>query len=531
MKFWHLIVLALALLLGVPGGLAKDKGLLKPVKIKKAELSELLFATNAPIRTFKIEVSSNELSALQKDVRAYVRGTFSEGSLMMRDVGLHLKGNGSFQPLNQKPSLAVKFDRFVPDQTYLGLSKIMLNNSGQDGTYLAEFMASWMFRDANVPSPRVTHARVVFNGRDLGLFVCIEAENKEFLKRWFHNHDGNLYENYVKDVDEPMDQDNGADTSQNDLKPLVAAAKTADPQERWGRLLKVLDLDRYLSHLVCEMFTSHSDGYAMNRNNYRVYDDLDTGRFTFIGHGLDWGFANAGMSINPPHNSLITRAVLTTPQGASLYQQRARTLFTNVFSLEVLTNRVNCAAARLVSQARDTNEARLFLGYGNEMRNRLVARHQNLLSQFAAIPALLAFDSSGVARLKDWQKKMNSGAPAQEQARLDSRNVLRICTSTNACVASWRQRVQLPPGKYVFEGDVHGDGIAAIPNDLGEGAGLRISGGKRDNKLVGSAGWTHLKYDINVEGAPREVELVCELRAVKGEVWFDADSLRLVQQR
>src|SRR6266404_4137503 len=96
------------------------------------------------IRTFRIEVTEPALSALQRDNRAYVRGTATEGGRTYADVGVHLKGMGSFRPLNEKPSFVVKFDRYTPSQRYLGLSKFMLNNSSQDSTYLAELMATQM---------------------------------------------------------------------------------------------------------------------------------------------------------------------------------------------------------------------------------------------------------------------------------------------------------------------------------------------------------------------------------------------------
>ena len=87
--------------------------------------------------------------------------------------------------------------------------------------------------------------------------------------------------------------------------------KIPDAAERWTKLQQVLDVDRYVSHLVCELFTSHTDGYAMSRNNYRIYNNPDEDRFTFIGHGIDWGFQNTGVSIRPPLNALVTKAVLT----------------------------------------------------------------------------------------------------------------------------------------------------------------------------------------------------------------------------
>ena len=515
----------------------KTKAPGQPPKDKKSTPAHALFSTNAPIYTFNIEVSGGELAALQKDNRSYVRGTVTVGTNVLKDVAIHLKGNGSFRPLQEKPSFVTKFDRFVPDQKLFGESKLALNNSSQDSTYLADFMANEMFREANVPVSRVTHARVVFNGRDCGLYVLVEMHNKEFLKRWFRNAQGNLYEAYTADVDSQMDMDNGTDKNQTNRKKLEAVVKIADPAERWARLPQVLDVDRYVSHLVCELFTGHTDGYAMNRNNYRIYHDPDTDRFTFLAHGVDWAFQNTGVSMQPPLGSLVTKAVMTTPEGVRLFKERRLTLLTNVFQLEALTNRVNCMGARMLTVARNANETNDFRRCANEMNGRLVARWQNLTNQLFSPPPLpLVFNSEGIARLSGWRMKTDpKSAPARhEQITNASPSILHIRTTTNAAtVASWRTRVLLPPGIYVFEGDLRGSNIVSRTNatDIGFGAGLRLSGDKhRENQLLGNAPWTHVRHSLT-NTVEDSVELVCELRALQGEVWFDEDSLRLVKQK
>ena len=505
----------------------------KPGKHKKADPSDALFATNAPIYTFHIEVKSNELAALQKDNRSYVRGTVTIGTNVMENVGIHLKGNGSFRPLNDKPSFVARFDRYVPDQKLFGETKIALNNASQDGTYLAEFMGNAMFRDANVPASRITHARVKFNGRDLGLYVLVEMHNKEFLKRWFGNSHGSLYEAYLADVDSKMDQDNGSDKTQSDRSRLAEVVKNPDATNRWAKLPDVLDVDRYVSHLVCEIFTAHTDGYANNRNNYRIYHNPDTDKFTFIGHGVDWAFQNTGYPIKPVENGLVTKAVMSVPEGRALFKERFGTLFTNIFQLEVLTNRVNAAVGRLVAYARNTNEVKDFVRYGNEMNAHLVSRWRHITNRLYAPPPIqLVFDSTGTARLRGWAPVTEKNSrPALHERGIDgSRHVLRIGATNGPTIASWRTRVALDPGRYVFEGEARGSGIFAHTNQNNLGAGLRISGGHRTNDFIlGTTPWSRLRYEFKVEND--DVELVCDLRAMQGDAWFDEDSLRIVRKR
>lgn len=497
-------------------------------KKKKTELATEFF-TGKAIRTFKIAIADDQLAALKKENRTYVRAKVTVDGTVLGNSAIRLKGMGSFQGLDSKPSFAVKFDEFVPDQEYMGLSKIMLNNSAQDGTYLAELMGLSLFRDAGLPAARVTHAYVQLNGRDLGLYVVMEAMNKDFLRQHFKSPKGNLYEAYLNDIDSVMDHDNGEDTQQTDRQALVAAAKIADPTKRWDALQKMLDVDRFISHLVLEMFTSHTDGYALNRNNYRIYHDPVSDKFVFITHGLDWAFGNTGVSIWPPANSLMVKAVLPTPQGRNLYRERVGQLYTNVFKLDVLNKRLDEAAAKLKAGARNPNETKAVDAYAAEMRNRLAARSKNIADQLATPPPQpLAFDSGGLAKVSGWRPRAEAGGPKLEQKNEGGKDVLLI---NGAGIASWRTKVLLAPGKYRFQGQARGQGIAPEESEMGSGAGLRISGGRRANRLSGDKDWTALEHEFEVPGAETEVELICELRATQGKVWFDASSLRLARAK
>jgi hypothetical protein len=490
-----------------------------------------LFA-DGRIRTFKIDLTDSALETLKKNERAYVPATVSEGGAVFKEVGVHLKGMGSFQSFHQKPSLALKFDRYTPDQRYLGLSKFFLNNSGQDSTYLAEWMCTQMFRDAGLPAARVTHAFVELNGRKLGLYVLIEAMNKDFLKQYFKNAKGNLYEAYLQDIDQQLDLDGGSDNGQVDRKRLLEVCTLTNLTERWSKLPEVLDVDKYLSHCALEMFVAHTDGYALNRNNYRLYRDPQSDRFTMIPHGLDWGFQNSGAPVQPQLNSIITRAVLGTPEGRKAFRERRRQLFTQTYRLDLFSNRVDKAVANLRTAAHDSNETKQFEDYGHEMLRRIVARYQVVSNQLATPePQPLRFDSNGVARLADWRPLKRTGEAALELTQSDGRSALHIKTAGEGAVASWRLSVSLPAGQFRFTGDARAEKIMVDTNDAAAGAGLRISGGKLAGKLIGDASWTTLEHTFETTYEGEEKELVCELRARQGAVWFDAQSLRLIRTK
>src|SRR5439155_15010000 len=148
-------------------------------------------------------------------------------------------------------------------------------NSAQDPTYLSERVCRELFEKAGVPVPRANYAVLTLNGQNQGLYLLMEAYNKQFLRRYFKGVSGNLYEGGVlSDVSEHMDVNSGANPEdQSDLKSLLSAAKDAGQNKWLDELSQSLDMDRFLSMIALEIMLCHCDSYAMNRNNYRLYHD------------------------------------------------------------------------------------------------------------------------------------------------------------------------------------------------------------------------------------------------------------------
>jgi hypothetical protein len=146
-------------------------------------------------------------------------------------------------------------------------------------------------------------------------------------------------------------------------------------------------------------------------------------------------------------------------------------------------------------------------------------------------PRPLKFNAQGIAALGGWKPKTESADARVEEVKREGQPPMYgiACGASGHCVASWRTRVLLSAGRYKLTGKARTASVAASNDAPGAGAGLRISGGQRTNRLAGDSGWQMLEYEFEVPGAMQEVELVAELRATKGVVLFDASSLRLVQ--
>jgi hypothetical protein len=473
----------------------------------------------------------------RRQERPEVLVTVRESGVVYTNVALHLKGAaGSFRLFDDKPALTLSFSKHGSVQRFHGYSKISLNNSVQDPSYLSEAISRELFEAAGVPVPRADHATVLINDRDLGLYVLTEGWGKPFLKRYFKNVSGNLYDGgFVQDINGELETNSGdRQSDRSDLNRLLESALEPDTTKRMQRLAQVLDVERFLSFIAMEVMTCHWDGYALNRNNYRVFHDIETGRMVFMPHGLDQMFgvsrSSPDSSIDDPMRGLVAQAVLTTPDGRERYFERIAILRTNIFVEEKLTNRVRELSRRirptLVAYSPDLAEEHdAHVAY---LCRRIMERARSISEQLAAPQNPMQFDDRGVARLFDWtphQSARRRGAVRLDRAEKDGRNVLQITAGPGGGAGTWRTRVLLAPGAYRFEGNVQIRGVGATG-----GVRLRIPG-TRDVWMQASENeWSLISHDFTVMQPLVEVELICELQTGNGEAWFEQDSLRLLRE-
>jgi len=346
-----LLYLGLSLMTGVfgPRPAAAEPTVVEPVRpdVKvddDADESQAFFdSPEAP--HLRVDVGEAGLASLRKEPRKPVRATVIERlgkgnavrATVYRDVAVHLKGgSGSFRKVDERPCLTLDFRHFHPAQQFHGLDKVHLNNSVQDPTYMEEILCGELFRAAGVPAARGTVAAVWLNGRGIGLTVLKEGFDKNFLRRnGFHHTHGNLYDGgWLTDIGKPLHRSGGKGdvADRSDLAALAAAANDPDVSNRFERLAKVLDVDRFISFVAMEVVTGHVDGYTLNMNNYRVYHDPKADKVVFFAHGMDQMFypparddragAAAADPMYPPMKGLVARQLLATQEGRRRYEAR-----------------------------------------------------------------------------------------------------------------------------------------------------------------------------------------------------------------
>jgi spore coat protein H len=499
---------------------------------KELRKADAVFDQQA-IPSFAFDFKAEEWDYLAHDERRYAEAvlTYAEGKTI-KGVAVKLKGSaGSFQGRDAKPGLTVSFEKYKNAERFQGLAKFHLNNGAQDASLLNEQIAGEMCRAAGVPASRCTHAFVKWQGRDLGLYLLKEAFTRDFLAKFFKDPNGDLYDGgFCHDIDVAMQKDLGDEKVRDNVKDLIGACQEGNPQKRWERVEKIVDVDKFLSFLAMESILSHWDGYNFNRNNYRVYFDATTGKAVFFCHGMDQTFNDPNAPAIRDSGAMVGQAVLSNPAWKAKLPERVREIYENVLKPVDWPGRV-VEVGNLVKASLEKKNPQWAKDYQNQInaaRDRVAQRIASVGKQLGDVPKPAAFDKNNMLKLVDgWRVENGSGGDvAMDETQIDGKKCLHI-RANSASAGSWRKAINLPPGRYRFEADVKTAGVVPTNDGKNRGASLRISGGTGGPEgAEGDSGWKTIHYNIESQGA--DVVLVAELRGQKGDAWFDRDSLRLV---
>lgn len=503
-----------------------------------AEASQKFFRSGS-IPRLVIELDPEACQDLRENARAYTTGRLRENeSTVHEEVSFKLKGAaGSFRDFDDLPSFTVRMDRLKEDQRFHGLSKFHLNKSPQDPTYLHEFLGSEIFQDAGILAPRVTHARVWVNDRDMGLYVVKEGFDRTLLKRGFENSGGNLYDGgFCQDVVAELERDEGKGPNDRaDLIELSEICAEPDLVLRWSRIPEVVDVEAFITFMAVEQMLGHWDGYCFNSNNYRLYFDPVTRKAHFLPHGMDQLFQDPESSILDAPHSLVAAAIMKNPAWRAAYRKRVGELLP-LFNADKLKKRVEQVAKRLkpALEEYDEDAAAGYEEIVNDLKNRLNARERSLKDQKGQPdPKPLVFKLGRSERLLKWRAHSECEDAGLTEDRDNGVDLLKIAAGKSGlCVASWRRGVLLTRGTYRFHAVFRVKDVAPLKDDAGargSGAGLRLGTGALEKSYVGSGDFQAVDFEFEVTEEAADVELVIELRASRGLLAVKADSLSLTK--
>lgn len=220
-------------------------------------------------------------------------------------VGFRLRGNTSRTA--GKKSFKVSFDRFDPDQQWLGLNKLNLNGEHNDVSMMRARNAHVFFNESGVPASRANHVKLFINGVYRGLYTNVEHIDGEWLESRIPHAHGNLWKcTYPANL-----HYNGPDGSDYQFTPSWSSTRVydlktneaADDYQALAHFIDVLnnatlsdlpcaledcfDVDSYLRAAAAEILVGHWDNYIGNQNNFYLYSRSQDGRLTYLPYDVD----------------------------------------------------------------------------------------------------------------------------------------------------------------------------------------------------------------------------------------------------
>ncbi len=213
-------------------------------------------------------------------------------STTLTNIGVRLKGQATRTNMYGKAAFKLKFDAFVPDQKFLGLTRMTLNSMVQDPSFVHEDSAYRLYRAMGIVAPRTTYSWVKVNGADFGLYMNVESIDSQMLKRWMtvnHLYSSNCYLADITPSQSGCYDTNYGDANRSDLNAAIATS-SFDGADWWREINKVADMTAVINLMATDIYTSNWDGYTdVVQNNYYLAFDTD-GKFRIIPWGQDGAF-------------------------------------------------------------------------------------------------------------------------------------------------------------------------------------------------------------------------------------------------
>jgi hypothetical protein len=492
-----------------------------------ADPARAFFARHEVVHV-RIRLAPGSREELRQNPREYARATLRIGDAAFPDVAVKLKGAaGSFRDLDDRPGFTVNLGKHGAEARFHGLRRFHLNNSVQDDTWLCEWIGHDVFAAAGLPAPRVAHARVWLEERDLGLYVLREAYDRQFLLRAFGSTAGNLYDGgFCQDIDSALEKDSGdGPDDHSDLRRLHDACAGVD-RDREQELAARIDLPRFLDFLALERLLGHWDGYSITRNNYRLWLPTDGGA-VFLPHGMDQLFGDPEASVLDHPPAIVASAVLQQPALRKRFRERLKALLP-LLAPNRLVPRVQKAAARLQIELRaDADAARAHADAVRGLCERIAARHDFLSKEVKGPePRPVALAVGRTMPLKTWHPAAETDAVDLARKSFQGQPALVVrCEQRGSGVRHgvFRAHLLLAAGRYAMTAVVRCENVRT---DDDGGAFLQV-GEATSQRLTGDRGWQALRCEFEVREFQRTVEFTCQLRALAGTAWFRLDSLLL----
>ncbi|HJN74846.1 MAG TPA: CotH kinase family protein [Myxococcota bacterium] len=260
------------------------------------ELSDVLF-NDEVLPEFDVLLSDEAFSSLASDPYNWVEGGIVFDGVTYEGIGVRVKGENSYLPISQKASLKLKFDKYDPDMRFLKLEELTLNNMSNDYSMMHERLSYRQFRESGLPAPRANHALVSINGEHVGLYTVLETVDRDFIKRWYDNTEGPMFEVWDVDFKDYYIDSFQLEFGEDDRTQLQGVADTLEDSgdDAYEAAAEYLDWEQFTKWWANGIIVGQYDGYpyADPGDDCHVFVNQDNlgpaggPRLEWIPHGMD----------------------------------------------------------------------------------------------------------------------------------------------------------------------------------------------------------------------------------------------------
>ncbi|MEO8352659.1 MAG: CotH kinase family protein [Chthoniobacteraceae bacterium] len=242
----------------------------------------------------------------------YVHADLEFDGVKLDDVAVRYKGNGTYMEARGalKRSFKIDLNRYVKGQKIADQTTLNLHTNTTDATWMNEPLSYRLYREAEVPAPRTTYARVFltvpekYDHQIVGLYSIVENVDKHFAEENFDTKKGAIFKPVTpslfsdlgdswtsyKQIYDPKDE-----VSADEAQRVIDFAKLVthtDDAKFAAKLSDFLDLDEAARYFAVTVWLATMDSILAVGQNYYLHLDPKTNRFQFIPWDMDHSFGN-----------------------------------------------------------------------------------------------------------------------------------------------------------------------------------------------------------------------------------------------
>ncbi|OHX68101.1 CotH kinase family protein [Flammeovirga pacifica] len=261
---------------------------------------------------------------------------------------------------NYKKSIFLNFGQ--PHQC--NVEGIYLEAINNDPTLSRKKLTNKLLLDEGIPTPRTAHATFYINNEFIGLYLINEKINDNFLQHHFNNQKGLLYDckygaDLINDPNTYLDNDiytlnSGKDIYKASLQSFLDSINTLHHTSFRNYIQKHFEIEMFIKTLAIEVLCGHWDNYSYNKDNYSLYFNESTNKWTYIPTGynntfginyvssaIDWANRDINHWLDPFEARILVSKILEDPEYRNLYNVFIHQYIKNTFNTKVLSPYLN----------------------------------------------------------------------------------------------------------------------------------------------------------------------------------------------